>query len=219
MNLILGIISIIITFSLVIIIEKIFKKEGLFVWIGISTIISNILICKSVDILGYTTSLGNVLFASNFLATDIMTEKYGAKESKKAIVLGVFSQIVFLIIISLALRYIPSSIDQVNDSMEKLFSINIRVSISSIIMYYLSNMLDIYIFEKIKNKFPNKLWIRNNISTIISNCLENYLFTTMAFLGIYDFGTIISIATFSSVLEIILAILDTPFIYFAIKNF
>lgn len=205
------------TFSLVVISEKLFKKEGLFVWVSIATITANILVCKSVDILGYTTSLGNVLFASNFLATDIMSEKYGFKESKKVITLSVFSQIIFLIMMQLALVYKPSNVDLVNESMKNLFSINIRVGISSIIMYYVSNRFDIYLFEKIKSKFPNKLWLRNNVSTIVSNCLENYLFTFMAFAGIYDFKTIISIATFSSILEIIIALLDTPFVYMAKK--
>lgn len=217
MNFILGMISIIITFSLVVLIEKIFRKEGLFVWISISTIMANILVCKSVDILGFTTSLGNVLFASNFLATDIMSEIYGSKQSRKAVILGVVSQVIFLITTQLALLYIPSSVDQVNDSMKTLFSINVRVSIASIIMYCISNMLDIYLFEKIKKKIPNKLWLRNNISTIISNCLENYFFTFFAFIGIYDLKTIISIATFASVLEILIAIIDTPFLYLSKK--
>ena len=218
MNLVLGIISLIITFGLVVLIEKIFKKEGIFVWISIATVIANILVCKSVDIIGFTTSLGNVLFASSFLATDIMNEKYGKKYSQKAVVLGVCSQIVFVIMTQLALLYTPSNVDQVSESMKNLFAINIRVSISSIVMYFLSNMLDIYMFEKIKQKIPNKLWVRNNVSTIISNCLENYLFTFFAFIGIYDFGTIISIATFSSLLEIIIALADTPFIYLALMK-
>ncbi len=213
MNIILGILSIFITFSFVVLIEKLFKKEGIFIWISISTIIANILVCKSIDILGFTTCLGNVLFASNFLALDIMSEKYSYEDSKKAIILGVFSQVVFLITTQVALLYVPSSVDQVNESMKTLFTINIRVSISSITMFFLSNMLDIYLFKKLKQKLPNKLWIRNNISTIVSNCLENYFFTFFAFIGIYDFETIISIATVASVLEIIIAIADTPFLY------
>ena len=213
MNLILGILSVIITFSLVVIAEKLFKKEGLFVWTSIATIIANILVCKSVDILGYTTSLGNVLFASSFLAVDIMSEKYGAKESKKVVIMSVFSQIVFLGMLQLALAYEPSEIYLVNESMKTLFTLNFRVGISSITMYFISNMFDIYLFEKIKSKVPDKLWLRNNVSTIISNCLENYFFTFLAFAGIYDLKTILSIATFSSVLEMIIAILDTPFVY------
>lgn len=219
MNLILGVASVFVTFSLVVLVEKIFKREGLYVWIGISTIIANILVCKSVDILGFTTSLGNVMFASNFLATDIMSEKYGFKESKKAIVLGVVSQVMFIIMTMLALAYIPSSIDLSNESMKALFSINIRVSTASIIMYLISNLLDIYLFEKIKKKYPNKLWLRNNVSTIIANCLENYFFSFFAFIGIYDIASIISIASVASVLEIIIAVLDTPFLYIAKSNF
>ena len=217
MNITLGIISVFITFSLVVLIERIFKREGLFVWISISTIIANILVCKSIDIFGFTTSLGNVMFASNFLATDIMSEKYGFKDSKKAIILSVLSQIIFIITTTLAVAYIPSSIDLSNESMKTLFSINARVSIASITMFLASNMLDIYLFEKIKERFPNQLWLRNNISTIISNCLENYFFSFFAFIGIYDLKTILTIATVASGLEIIIAILDTPFIYLSKK--
>ena len=217
MNIVLGIISIFITFSAVVLIEKLFKKEGLFVWVAISTIIANILVCKSVDILGFTTSLGNVMFASNFLAVDIMSEKYNYKYSQKAIILGVLSQVIFIIMTQLAIAYIPSSVDLSHESMKTLFTINLRVSIASITMFFASNMLDVYIFEKLKKKFPNKLWLRNNISTIISNCLENYFFTFFAFIGIYDISIIISSATFASLLEMIIAILDTPFIYISRK--
>ena len=78
MNILLGVVSLLLTFSLLIIVEKFFKKEGLFVWVSIATIIANILVCKSIGIFNITTNLGNILFASSFLATDIMSEKYGA---------------------------------------------------------------------------------------------------------------------------------------------
>ena len=217
MNIVLGIISIIATFSIVVGIEKIFKKEGLYVWISIATIMANILVCKSIDILGLTASLGNVMFASIFLATDILSEKYDVKDSRKAVILAIVSQIIFIMTTTLAISYIPSETDLSNDSMKTLFSINTRVSISSIVMFGASNMLDIYLFEKLKRKFPKQLWLRNNVSTIISNCLENYFFVFFAFVGIYNYSTILSIATTTSILEIIIAICDTPFMYIAKK--
>lgn len=217
MNIVLGIISIIATFSIVVGIEKIFKKEGLYVWISIATITANILVCKSIDILGLTASLGNVMFASIFLATDILSEKYDVKDSRKAVILAIVSQIIFIMTTTLAISYIPSETDLSNDSMKTLFSINTRVSISSIVMFGASNMLDIYLFEKLKRKFLKQLWLRNNVSTIISNCLENYFFVFFAFVGIYDYSTILSIATTTSILEIIIAICDTPFMYIAKK--
>lgn len=217
MNIVLGIISIIATFSIVVCMEKMFKKEGLYVWISIATITANILVCKSIDILGLTASLGNVMFASIFLATDILSEKYDVKDSRKAVMLAIASQIIFILATTLAVSYIPSETDLSNESMKTLFSINARVSISSIVMFGASNMLDIYLFEKLKKKFPKQLWLRNNVSTIISNCLENYSFVFFAFVGIYDYSTILSIATTTSILEIIIAICDTPFMYIAKK--
>lgn len=216
-NIILGFISIVITFSMLVLIEKIFKKEGLFVWISIATVIANILVCKSIDVFGLQTCIGNVLFASSFLATDIMNEKYGAKESRKAIILGVVSQIIFIIMTQYALLYTPSSVDVSNESMKTLFSVNLRVSIASLFMYFVSNMFDIFLYERIRKKFPNKLWLRNNTSTIISNCLENYLFTFIAFTGIFDFKTMIISASIASIFEMIIAICDTPFLYLSKK--
>ena len=217
MNILLGIVSLLLTFSLLIIVEKIFKKEGLFVWVSIATIIANILVCKSIELFSFTTNLGNILFASSFLATDIMSEKYGAKESRKAIILGVVSQVIFVIMTQMALLYVPASEDLAQESMKGLFSINLRVSIASIVMYFASNMADIYIFEKIKEKVPGKLWLRNNVSTMICNSLENYFFSFLAFAGLMDIPTILSIATLASILEIVIAACDTPFLYLSKK--
>ena len=216
-NIIIGIISIIITYSLCIISYKLFKKEGLYTWIVLSTIVANILVCKSVEIFSFITSLGNTLFSSSFLASDILNEKYGGNESKKAIKIAVFSTIVFIIVIQLGLLYKPSSIDLANNHLKELFSLNLRVSISSILMYYISNYLNIYLYNYIK-KINNKLWIRNNISTIISNVLENFIFTIIAFIGIYSIKDIIEIVLVASIIEIFLAIIDTPFFYLSVRD-
>ena len=217
MNIFLGFINIIVTFTLVVMIEKIFKKDGLIVWINIATILANLTVCKMIDILNYTTSLGNVIFASTFLATDILSEKYSTKDAKKAIYLSIFTSLTFIIITQLTLTFIPSNEDVVQDAMKTLFSINLRTSIASIGMFFIANMLDIYIYKKLKQKIPEKLWLRNNVATITSNCLENYLFNTLAFIGIFNIPTIISIATTTTIIEIIIAICDTPFLYLSKK--
>lgn len=213
MNIIFGFINIVATFSLVVLIEKLFKKEGLYVWVSIATILANLTVCKMIDIFSFTTSLGNVIFASTFLATDILSEKYSAKDAKKAVYLSIFSSITFIIITQLTLVFIPSSEDVVQGAMTTLFAINLRTSIASMGMFFIANMLDIYIYNKLKEKLPNKLWLRNNVATITCNCLENYFFNTFAFIGIFSIPTILSIATTTTVIEIVIAICDTPFLY------
>ncbi|MBR2248413.1 MAG: queuosine precursor transporter [Bacilli bacterium] len=213
MNILYGFINIIVTFSLVVLIEKLFKKEGLYVWLSIATILANLTVCKMIDVLNFTTSLGNVLFASTFLATDIMSEKYSKDDAKKGVYLSIFSGITFIIITQLTLLFRPSSDDVVNSSMVNLFSISIRTISASMFMFFISNMADIHLYNKLKEKYPNKLWLRNNISTILCNCIENYIFNTLAFIGIFPMPVIISIATTTTIIEIIIAVCDTPFLY------
>ena len=213
MNILLSIGSIILCFSAILVVEKTMKKEGLYTWISVATILANIIVCKTIDIGGVTLSLGNIMFASNYLVVDILSEKYGAKYANKAINNALISTIIFIATTQISLLFIPSTTDVVQESMKTLFDFNLRVSIASLVMFYISNKVDIYLFEKLKTKYPRKLWLRNNISTIISNCGENYIFNTLAFIGIFDFSTIMSIATTSTIIEIIVALLDTPFLY------
>ena len=217
-NIILIFVNVIITFSMVILIDKFFKKEGLYVWSAIALIMANILECQTIGLFnGFTATCGNVLFASVFLSTDIMSEKYGSNYSKKSIRLATFSMIAFTIIMQIGLLFTPDKTDFAHDSMVTLFSLNLRISISSIIMFFISNNVDIIIFDKIKKKIPDKLWLRNNVATIISNVLENYFFIFFAFVGIYDIPTMLNIATTISIVEIVLALFDTPFIYISKK--
>jgi len=212
-NIILAITGLILCFTSIVLIEKFFGKEGLYVWISTATIIANIIVCKTIEIGGLTTTLGNIMFASNYLATDILSEKYGSKYSYKAINNALVSTIVFLVTTQFCLLFVPGPTDIAQNSMEVLFSINLRVSISSLAMFYISNKADIYLFDRLRKKYPNKLWLRNNFSTIISNCLENYFFAILAFIGLYDLKTVLIIATTGSIIEIFVALLDTPFLY------
>lgn len=217
MNILYGFINIIVIFSLVVLIEKLFKKEGLFAWLSIATILANLTVCKMIDVFNFTTSLGNVLFASTFLATDIMSEKYSKSDAKKGVYLSIFAGISFIIISQLTLLFIPSSDDIVNDSMKQLFNVSIRTTAASMLMFFISNMSDIYLYNKLKEKLPGKMWLRNNVSTITCNCIENYFFNTLAFIGIFPMSVIISIATTTTIIEIVIALCDTPFLYLSKK--
>ena len=217
MKILLGVISILLIFISVVSIDKYFKKEGLFIWLSLATVIANIIVCKTIEVVGVTTSLGNIMFASNFLATDILSEKYGKKEAKKGVLMAFVFMIIFVVITQLSLLFIPASEDAAHEAMKILFSLNLRVSIASLLLSFVSNNLDVFIFHKLAEKYPDKLWLRNNVATIVANCSENYFFSFIAFLGIYDITTIISIATTSSILEMIIAVCDTPFLYLAKK--
>lgn len=221
MNELIILAEIIIVFSILLLCKKLFGKTGVMVWVSLATVLANIITAKNVNIFGLSTAIGTVMFASTFLATDILTEFYSAKDARKAINIGLFSNVILIVSTQIALLYTPSEFDYANDAMKTLFSLNLRISIASAAMYYIANMADIYVFSKIKAMTGGKqLWLRNNIATILCNCLENFGFIGLAFAGIYDFKTIMTIAISTSIVEAVVAVCDTPFLYLAkrLKN-
>lgn len=218
MNNLLLIISIIGIFSIMLLIKKFLGKEGLIGWMGIASILANIMIIKSVDLLGISSTLGNVLFASNFLATDILTENYGYKEAKKGIKFGIISVLVFMLITQVAILYIPNSEDIAQKSFETLFSLVPRITIASVSLFALSNIIDIKLYEYLRKKTNGKkMWLRNNLCTILCNGGENFIFYLIAFGGIMNIQTIIAVGISATIIETLIALCDTPFLYISKK--
>ena len=218
MNNLLLILEILVTFSMVILIKKFLGKNGLYVWIALATVLANIQLVKQVDLLGISATLGNVMFASTFLATDIISECYGKKEAKKAVILGVTSVLIYVIISQITLLYVPNSLDTVSESMKNIFSTSPRICIASITMYFLANYFDVLLYNFLKKKSKGKnMWLRNNISTIICNCLENFGLYILIFIGVFGIKDIFQMAIACSIIEIVIALCDTPFLYIAKK--
>lgn len=115
---------------------------------------------------------------------------------------------------AIALAYIPSAIDYADGAMRTLFSLNLRISLASMVMYCAANLADVYLYSRLKER-GGAMWIRNNVSTILCNCLENFGFIGLAFGGIYDFQTIMIISLSTSAIEALVALCDTPFLYLA----
>ncbi|MCI8345117.1 MAG: queuosine precursor transporter [Clostridia bacterium] len=217
MNEILFIVSILINFIGIIIAYKVFKKTGLFVWVAISTIIANIEATKCIDMFGISVTLGNVVYSTVFLATDILSEIYGGQEARKAVKIGFFSMLIFTLLTQIDLLFIPNEQDIVNDSMHTIFSFMPRFCFASVVTYVVSNTLDTYLYDIIKNKLPEDkfLWVRNNGSTMISQLIDSILFTLIAFVGIYSWKVIINLTIVTYLVKLVVAVLDTPFIYIA----
>lgn len=216
MNILIGLLSIVLIFSSVVLLEKYFGKNGLYVWIGVATITANIVVCKTINILGLTSAVGNVMFTSVFFASDILNEKYGKKDAQRAIFLGTLASIIFMIATQLTLLYIPDQTDVAHNAMTTLFSLNVRTTIASVVLYFISNIAGTYLYDKWKTKMPTLF--RNNIVMSICNCTENFLFAFFAFIGILEMPIILSIALTGSIIELIVTLMTTPFMHIATRR-
>lgn len=216
MNELLFILSIVFTFSAVLVLLKLFGKKGLFCWVCFASVMANIIVVKTVDCFGLTTTLGNVLFGSVFLSLDIINELYNKKEANSAVYLGLACNVAFIIISQFVILYKPSTSDFSSDAFIQLFSLTPRVCLGSICAYAFGNFLDIQIFDKLKSKQGSKnLWIRNNLSTITAQLFDNFVLHTIAFLGIMTFRDVCILSVNVWLIEVVIALCDTPFLYIA----
>ena len=197
---------------------KLFGKNGLYIFAVFSTILANIQVCKCVDIFGFSTTAGNVLYAATFLVTDILSEKYGKKAAQTAVKYGICVTILWIIGTQLTLVLTPNANDYVNDSLQVVFGLVPRIAFASLVGYVLSQSIDVFLYHFIWKKTGDnkkKLWVRNNLSTLTSQAIDTVIFTTLAFWGTYPVNVFISILLTTYFFKALVAILDTPFIYLA----
>ncbi len=216
MNEILWILTLILSFLSIILCYKYLGKNGLFLWIVVATIVSNIQTVKTVELFGLETSLGTILYGSTFLATDILNYVYGIKESRKTIAYGFLAMIIMTVFMVICLLYTPSINDFSQESLKIIFSFNVRITIASLLGFGVSQFIDTSIFHKLQKKY-NKLWLSNNASTMFCQIIDTLIFTLVAYLGTMNYKTIIEIAISMYIFKFLIALLDTPFMYIAAK--
>ena len=224
MNELLLILSLPITYFLVLVCYRIFGKSGLFLWTVIATISANIEVLIVVNAFGVEMTLGNILFASTFLVTDILSENHGKKEAQRAVYLGIATSCIFILISQSWLLYTPSPSDFASPAIRTVFSNTPRLMFASLAAYAVCQLFDVWLYHKwwefTEKKFQNKrkfLWLRNNGSTLVSQLVNTVLFNLLAFAGVYPAGTLVSIIVSCYVIFIITSLVDTPFIYLGRK--
>ena len=219
-NEILIILSVLVIYGGVVAFYRFFGKGGLLAFSVMATILANIEVLMLVNAFGIEMTLGNVLFASTFLITDILSENHSRKDANKAVVISTLSSVMFIFISQMWLLYTPSENDWAGGAFHTIFTSTPRIVCASLIVYFVSQIVDVWLYHKwwnlCKKHFNDErkgLWIRNNGSTLISQLLNTILYTTLAFYGTYPVQTLLSIFISSYLIFICTSLLDTPFVY------
>lgn len=120
------------------------------------------------------------------------------------------------------LMYVPSPNDVSAPSIVKIFSNTPRLMIVGLLVYAICQRFDVWMYHKVWAKTDDIskdhhkfMWVRNNMSTMLSQLLNTILFTFGAFYGVYDMPTLINIFISSYLIFFILALVDTGFLYIA----
>lgn len=218
-NEILWLILIAINFSMTLVAFRFWGKTGLFIFAAISIVLANIQALKQTTLFGLHGSMGDISYIGVYLISDILSENYGKATARKLVGLGIFFILIITTIMFISLKIIPSSYDQAQGALNTIFGFFPRLVLASICAFTISQSYDVIAYQFWRNLYPayKFIWLRNGLSTIVSQLLDNALFTIIAFSGIFDFRYSLQIFMTSCVLRTIISILDTPFVYWSVK--
>ncbi|EIT83664.1 hypothetical protein A374_19130 [Fictibacillus macauensis ZFHKF-1] len=216
-NVYFGILFVLVNFLLFLLCYRLFGKMGLFVWVGAATVLANLQVVKTIEMFGLVMTLGNTMYSTIYLATDLLNEKYGQKDAKKAVWFGFFTLAMMTIIMQMVLAFEPAGSDIAQKPLELLFGFLPRLAAGSLAAYLISQFIDVRLYSFLKKAFSgyNQLWIRNNGSTLFSQLIDSLVFCTIAFAGVYSWSVWMEIFLTTYILKFIISAASTPFIYIA----
>lgn len=201
------------TFSLISVIYKYLNYHGLMMWIAISTIIANLQVLITVDMFGYVMTLGNIIYATNFLATDLLSVNHGKELARKSVMMGFLSQIIVALLMYISIHFTPiADNEHLYNSLKEIFTLSPRITLAGLTAYLISQNLDIFLFHKIAKR-TSRLWIINNGSTLTSQLVDSVVFCLLAFYGAMPNAIVIEIIFTTYLFKIFVAFCDTPFLY------
>lgn len=217
-NEILWFILIIINFSITLLAFRIWGRFGLFIFAAISILLANIQALKQIDLFGLHGSMGDISYVGIYLISDILSENYGKETARKLVGLGIFSTLATTIIMYLSLQLTPNSFDQGQTALATIFGIFPRFVLASICAFAISQTYDVIAYQFWRKKFPayKYIWIRNGFSTMISQLIDNIVFSMIAFIGVFPVNYIWQIFFTSCILRTIITVIDTPFVYWSV---
>lgn len=176
----------------------------------------------NINLLGinlFEVSVGLLPYPITFLITDILSEIYGRKKANQVVVAGIFASLFSLLIVYVSQKVPATTWSHIDDAtFNQVFGSTPIAVFASMLAYLLAQFVDIHIYHFWKKVTQAKhLWLRNNFSTFTSQFIDTF---TVVFLlcsfDIIEWNKFSGLLLSGVIFKILLAIVDTPFLYIAV---
>ena len=158
-------------------------KTAVIIFIILQTLCANIFVLKQISLFSLTVTSADVYIVGSMLSLNILQEHFGKKIAKKTIYLSFYFSLFFLLVSMMHVIYLPSSSDVFHMHYQKIFFMTPRIIFSSIVIYFISARIDIYLYS-LFNK--TSLIFKNFFSVAVSQLFDTVLFSYFALYGIVD---------------------------------
>ena len=154
------------------------------VFVGL-LLISNIGAVKLIEFGPIITDGGAFLFPLVYIAGDILSEVYGFKAARKAILIGFAMSILAALTFWLVQISPPAEAWGNQEAFESVLGFVPRIVLASVAGYLVGQLLNAWVLVKIKERTQEKaLWLRLLGSTAVGEFADTIVFCTIAFYGV-----------------------------------
>lgn len=167
----------------------------------------------------FTMSIGVIPWPIVFITTDLMNEYFGKKGVRMVTFLTVALILYAFLILFTAIQIPAASFSPVSDeAFQTVFGQSMWIIVGSITAFLISQLVDVVVFWMFRARTGGKkLWLRATGSTMVSQFIDSFVITGIAFWlpGKLTLAKFIEVAAFSYSYKCLIAIGITPVIYAA----
>lgn len=174
------------------------------------------------DIKLFEISVGILPYPITFLITDLISEIYGKRKANEVVVGGIFASFFAMAIIYIANAVPATDWSPVSDELfSNVFGSTAIAVMASMMAYLFAQFVDIQIYHYWKRITKGKhLWFRNNCSTFLSQFVDTAtVLLLLCFFGEIDWSLFSGLLLAGFLFKVIIAALDTPFLYLGVFIF
>ena len=175
----------------------------------------------------FEQSVGLLAYPVTFLVTDIISEIYGLKRANQVVMSGLIASVFMLILVTISdsvqsAEFGTGNIFAENPITEKeenifhiVFGLSGAAVFASMAAYLFAQFIDVRLFHFWKKLTNGKhLWLRNNASTISSQCIDTLLvLLLLCYFGVIPWEKFSPYFINGFLFKIFFAAFDTPIFY------
>lgn len=172
---------------------------------------ANVIAAKIVTIGPLFVPAGVLAYSITFAVTDTIGEVWNRRITQIVVNAGFAVLVLVWALITLALHWPAAPFWPHQEAFAQTLGSTSRIILASLIAYGVSQTLDVWVFSRLKTLTRGRwLWLRNNVSTFLSQLVDTVIFITIAFYGELP---ILQLMWAQLLVKYGIALLDTPVVY------
>lgn len=177
-------------------------------------ILSNLAGAKIASVSGYTFNSAIIFFPITYVISDVLTEVYGFKMSRKVIWCGFIANLIVVLGLQVVLSIPHLEAWPNQQAFEVVFGVSMRIFCASIIAYLVGEYINALVMARMKISSEGKnLWYRAIGSSVIGEFIDSCIFNLISFLFVFPFKILVEIIITQYVIRIILEVAVLPITY------